>query len=741
MKPRPLKVLVCGSTFGQFWLSALQHHPQRFVIAGMLASGSARSVDCANRYDIPLYTNPASLPDDIDIACVVLRAAVMGGAGSELAQQLMVKGIHVIQEQPVHHDEVVANLRIARQYGVQYRVGNLYPHLPAVHQFIQASERLLRRQKPQFIDAACASQVAFPLIAMLAEALDTTRPWQFIAQPQQAGAPFQSVQGSIGGIPLTLNVHNEVDPEDPDNHFHLLHQITLGFPGGRLSLTDTHGPVMWRPRLHIPDTVKRDHDFSSAQSAHLMEETSAIIGEAQCPNWRTALSEQWPAAIGVDLLSLADSIQDSDAPRWSPQSLLSQCQMWQALTKELGYPSLKTGQNFAPLARSLLPATVGCGAFSPVTQFAFARRAESLLNGIEPREITDFVARMDEACLNAMLFSFQQGGSLTHPDQGSDVPGILQQMRVAPDHHALIARWLTLLVDAGWVIQRGQHYFSRMIISESALKRSWQEVHDVWDNRLGSVEFVDYLWRNAEKLPELMRGEQQAALLLFPEGRNDIADAVYRHTITARYLNTLIADWILEDLSARPTPLQVLEIGAGTGATTERVRELLQEKYGDTPPVTWEFSDVSRFFLVNAQQRYGHLPWLSTSLIDIDKSLLTQGVAAESQDLLVMAGVLNNAQNSEQTIRWLTQTLRAGGHMLITEPTREHLEILTSQAFMMPPPNDDRQRSDQRFLTPEQWQDLFKRAGLECVACLPGEAHLLAPLGQRLFIVRRPSDA
>ncbi|SPX51632.1 thiazolinyl-S-HMWP1 reductase [Klebsiella pneumoniae] len=89
MNAVPLKVLVCGSTFGQFWLAALQRYPLRFKVVGLLASGSARSRDCAQRYDIPLYTDIASLPEDIDLACVVLRATVMGGAGSVLAQQLM----------------------------------------------------------------------------------------------------------------------------------------------------------------------------------------------------------------------------------------------------------------------------------------------------------------------------------------------------------------------------------------------------------------------------------------------------------------------------------------------------------------------------------------------------------------------------------------------------------------------------------------------------------------------------
>lgn len=741
MSQRPLNVVVCGSTFGQFWLAALARYPQQFTVAGLLASGSVRSRECARRHAIPLWTSPEALPDDIDIACVVLRASVLGGEGSQLAQVLMAKGIHVIQEQPVHHDEVAANLRSARQHGVQYRVGNLYPHLPAMRQFADAAQRLRRRQAPQFIDAACASQVAFPLVSLLGESLEALRPWRLAAADRPEGAPFQLVQGSAGGVPLTLRVHNDVDPQDPDNHFQLLHQVTIGFPAGRLTLVDTHGPVIWSPRLHVPDGVKRDHDFSGPDAAHLLEETSAIVGEPQCDSWRTTLAECWPEAIAADLLALAQAITGTEASRWNPQALLTRCQLWQALTQALGYPRLTPGLTFQPLARALLPETRRAAAAASEPLPAFSQRAETLIAGIDAEKIQTFVAHMDRACLAAMLFSLQQGGAFSSADRGWDAAGLYHQLRVAPAHQALIARWLRLLADAGWLSQRGEFYFCERTVAEGEVDACWQAVHQSWDNLLGSAIFIDYLLLNARLLGPLMRGEQQAALLLFPEGRSDVAEAVYQHTITARYLNTLIGDWILARLAASDTPVKVLEIGAGTGATTLRVQELLAARYGDEPPLAWIFSDVSNFFLVNARRRFGGLGWLTTALLDIDQPLTAQGIAPGSQQLLVMAGVLNNARNSEQTVRWLAQALVPGGHMLITEPTREHLEILTSQAFMMPPPQDDRQRSGLRFLTVAQWRDLFQRAGLMVEACLPGEDHLLAPLGQRLFIVRRPPDA
>ena len=81
-----LRVLVCGSRFGQFYLEALKLLPEsEYEIVGLFAQGSDRSQIGANHYQIPLYTDINQLPADIDLACVVIRSSVMGGVGTDLA--------------------------------------------------------------------------------------------------------------------------------------------------------------------------------------------------------------------------------------------------------------------------------------------------------------------------------------------------------------------------------------------------------------------------------------------------------------------------------------------------------------------------------------------------------------------------------------------------------------------------------------------------------------------------------
>ncbi|WP_019548765.1 bifunctional Gfo/Idh/MocA family oxidoreductase/class I SAM-dependent methyltransferase [Streptomyces sulphureus] len=733
MNDGKLKTLVCGSTFGQFYLAALASRPDRFETVGLLARGSERSRRCAERYGVPLYAHPKDLPDDIDLACVVVRSGVMGGTGTSLALDLLGRGIHVLQEQPVHHDDLAACLREARRNHVHYRLGDLYAQLPEVRRFVSALRRRLDGQRPVYVDAACASQVAFPLLHILGDALGAVRPWQVTAAAETEGAPFSVLTGVIGGVPLTLRVQNQIDPEDPDNHLHLLHRITVGTHSGSLTLHDPHGPVLWSPRLHISDSVKSDFDFDAPDSRHLGEATTVSLSPQTAPPYREALGAQWPAAIARDLSALRAQVAGETGEKRPDQYHLALTRMWRDLTGELGYPSLLTPRQppvpeTGPAGREGEPAP-------PETETAelvrrAAAEADREVGPVDPRQVRDFVEQLDDAVLASMLRALQRPGLLDDPARSHSLTDILATARVAPRHHALVGHWLRTLVERGRLTATDAGYAGAPTVGTAHEQRLWREANRTWQKGLGTEEFVGYLRRNAQRLPELLTGEQQAALLLFPEGRTELADSVYRETVTARYLNTAVAS-LVRGLAASRTPqdpLRVVEVGAGTGATTEAVIAAL----GPAAPVDYLFTDVSRFFLT-ARERFGAVPWLRQQLFDIDREPAEQNLTAGSADVVLAAGVLNNARDTDTTVRSLARLLAPGGHLLVTEPVREHLEILTSQAFMMTPPEDARAASGTSFLTENQWRDVFTGAGLGPVVAAPADDHPLAPLGQRLF--------
>ncbi|MGW4134879.1 Gfo/Idh/MocA family oxidoreductase [Amycolatopsis japonica] len=330
-----LRTVLCGTRFGQTYLAALGGLPAEFELVGLLGNRGARSVSTAERAGVPLWTDVEDVPGDVDVACVVIRSSSMGGPGSELARALLSRGVHVLQEQPIHHVDLMESFKTAREHGVQYRMSNLYAQLPAVRTWAAAAREVIAQQCPVYLDAACAVQVSFPLLHVLGQALGSVRPWRFSVAG--TSGPFSLVTGEIGGVPLTLRVQNEIAAEDPDNHMHLLTRATLGFEGGGLALHDAHGPVSWTPRLHIPHSVRGAFDFSAPDAVHLSGPCTAFLDETP-PSYRHFLAEVLPSAIGRDLLALREAVLDpASASRPEPYHL-ALCRMWQDLTTELDYP-------------------------------------------------------------------------------------------------------------------------------------------------------------------------------------------------------------------------------------------------------------------------------------------------------------------------------------------------------------------------------------------------------------------
>ncbi|MCL6296873.1 Gfo/Idh/MocA family oxidoreductase [Streptomyces kronopolitis] len=347
----PLRVVVCGTRFGQVYLSALRRRPERYRLVGIVARGGARSVALAEEYGVPLYSSVDQLPGDVDAACVVVSSGVGGGQGAVLARQLLARGVHVLQEHPVHPAELADCLRAARGTGTQYLLNTFYPHVEPVRRFVAAARRLVELRTPVFVDAMCAVQVSFDLLDILGEIFGGVRPWSLTPLAAAEGRPLTSVDATVAGVPLTLRVENRMEPGD-DSTSLFLHRITVGTDAGNLTLTNTHGPVVWSPVPRTaPDTLGR---FLPGPGA-----SAEVLGPVEGPAWKAVLEEVWPDGVLHALDELAQRIADGADPLRGAQRHLTVAQAWQELTGALGFPQEAGPRPGSPVAAADLLRTSG----------------------------------------------------------------------------------------------------------------------------------------------------------------------------------------------------------------------------------------------------------------------------------------------------------------------------------------------------------------------------------------------
>lgn len=108
-----------------------------------------------------------------DIACIVVRSTVAGGTGTQLARHFLTRGVHVIQEHPLHPDDISSLQTLAQEQGCCYWVNTFYPHTRAGRTWLRDAQQLRRclAKTPQVVHATTSRQLLYSTLDLLLLAL------------------------------------------------------------------------------------------------------------------------------------------------------------------------------------------------------------------------------------------------------------------------------------------------------------------------------------------------------------------------------------------------------------------------------------------------------------------------------------------------------------------------------------------------------------------------------------------
>lgn len=185
-------------------------------------------------------------------------------------------------------------------------------------------------------------------------------------------------------------------------------------------------------------------------------------------------------------------------------------------------------------------------------------------------------------------------------------------------------------------------------------------------NDLGRV-FVT----TGRSLASIMRGEVDPLEFLF---KTDLLRDLYREVNGARTCFPEFARY-LDALGHKNPNLKILEVGAGTGGTTEKILSTLsstEDSGEDEEPrySTYHYTDISPYFFEQAQVDFRHYPNLTFKTLDIEASPTSQGYEAGTYDLIIAANVLHATKDINITMQHVRSLLKPGGKLMIYEPTR-----------------------------------------------------------------------
>jgi pyochelin biosynthesis protein PchG len=321
------RAIVVGSTFGAVYAEALAAPQSPVELVGLLSRGSTASTELADRLGVLQGTNMDGLPP-VDVAFVVMRSGVVGGEGTQICEQLLARGIHVMQEQPVHADEILSLLRVAKANSTVYAVNDFYSRIAPIRQFVSAAKALDKIARIRYVHARSSIHVSYPLFTILSAVVGPLTPARIMV-PQRAesgettASSFVAGRMVLGDVTVDLLIQNELCAYDPDNHARLMHTITVGSDAGELVLAHTHGSTRWYPRprveagaLQIAEPVGVDFELTTAE----------------------VRNELWPDAVR---LAAADFVESIDRGRiMISQRFVRATRLWSDFTSAMGPATL-----------------------------------------------------------------------------------------------------------------------------------------------------------------------------------------------------------------------------------------------------------------------------------------------------------------------------------------------------------------------------------------------------------------
>lgn len=168
----------------------------------------------------------------------------------------------------------------------------------------------------------------------------------------------------------------------------------------------------------------------------------------------------------------------------------------------------------------------------------------------------------------------------------------------------------------------------------------------------------------SENATAIFAGELETIDLLT---RENLLTEVYNH-------NSFEYGEFVRMLSVSQPDLRVLEVGAGTGGTTEPILRHLSKSLGDNARMPcyslYTFTDVSAGFFVKARERFQDAANMEYRVLDASRPPCDQSFEdrQHSYHLIIAANVVHATPCIKQTLTYLRSLLRPGGILLLTEP-------------------------------------------------------------------------
>ncbi|GHE72918.1 hypothetical protein GCM10018785_46370 [Streptomyces longispororuber] len=330
------------------------------------------------------------------------------------------------------------------------------------------------------------------------------------------------------------------------------------------------------------------------------------------------------------------------------------------------------------------------------------------------------------------LGAFRESGRT--PEAAREAAGL------APGYGAWFDESLRVLEGAGYIERQG----GRILLDDDAprhrpveqLWREWETAKPAWQENPDLAATHLLVETALRAFPDILSGRRPATEVLFPGGSLELVQNAYETNPASAFFNQVLAADLMARLRRRPLRAdgaRILEIGAGTGATSAVVLEALRSARLDVREYC--YTDISRAFLNHAERSFGaENPSLTCAILDIERPVAAQGLTLGGHDVVIAANVLHATRDIRHTLRNAKALLKPGGLLVLNELTANNLLSQFSFGLL-----DGWWRYEDPYLripgspllSTARWRHVLTQEGFQAIALPAQDAE---DLGQQIIV-------
>ena len=198
----------------------------------------------------------------------------------------------------------------------------------------------------------------------------------------------------------------------------------------------------------------------------------------------------------------------------------------------------------------------------------------------------------------------------------------------------------------------------------SLLGHHGEDLSDFIDRMRKSCKRGELYARIGQKLCGVLLGEVDPLEMMF--GNDQLMPAFYGEVIASSTAFDAISTYLDMLVHAHPD-MKFLEIGAGTGATTSRMLETLDDPCNGQQYAEYVFTDLSPSFFEHAQSQFASYKRVTYRCLDIEQDPFGQGFALEAYDVVVASMVLHATADLTAALKNVRRLLKPGGKLVLVE--------------------------------------------------------------------------